>query len=116
MAYPDSLFLDDIDYLVIYYYVEYNSSHGKAGSIKIKISRGETREVLLTDTVLLSGDSPQQITSSELMLVDLSSDSHDIIVTRYGPYRASVNKNANPISLNTNPGTIFRIYRVSICK
>ena len=116
LAYPDSLFLDDIDYLVIYYYVEYNSSHGKAGSIKIKISRGETREVLLTDTVLLSGDSPQQITSSELMLVDLSSDSHDIIVTRYGPYRASVNKNANPISLNTNPGTIFRIYRVSICK
>ena len=115
LAYPDSLFLDDIDYLVIYYYVEYNSSHGKAGSIKIKISRGETREVLLTDTVLLSGDSPQQITSSELMLVDLSSDSHDIIVTRYGPYRASVNK-TDTIGLNTNPGTIFRIYRVSICK
>lgn len=115
LPYPDSLFLDDIDYLVIYYYVQYNSSYGKAGSVKIKISQGETREVLLTDTVLLNEDPPQQITSTEGMLVDLSSSSHDIIVTRYGPYRASVNK-TNTIGLNTNPGTIFRIYRVSICK
>ena len=114
-AYPDSLFLEDIDYLVIYYYAQYNSSYGKAGSIKIKISQGETREVLLTDTVLLNEDPPQQITSTEGMLVDLSSSSHDIIVTRYGAYRASVNK-TNTIGLNTNPGTIFRIYRVSICK
>lgn len=114
-AYPDSLFLDDIEYLVIYYYVEYNSQHGKAGSLKIKISQGETREALLVDTVLLSGNSPQQITSTEGMLVDMSSSSHDIIVTRYGAYRASVNK-TDTIGLNTNPGTIFRIYNVNVCK
>ena len=99
----------NLSYMVIYYRCTYANT---VGSAKFPITKGGSANVVLKDFV--DGGSSAIVGCIESIAVSVDTATmFTVTVTRGKPYRFAVKSSGN--SINSNPGSLFKITKITLC-